>query len=209
MKDFEHPSYGIISVSKCNSYGKELFGANIPVNSFIKIKISTAILSRQTDRDLFEPKDGLIEVLLSPIQWAELLTNMNTLGVACTISYVQGEGLISFKPYENRIEESIKRFEVEMSSNDSHEYISKLKSIVDESRLSQKAKKEMVHYLNIIDGRVKGTAEFYIQEFQRNADKVVSSAKAEISAYKESILGDLGQQKFIELLNQYKLLNEK
>ena len=82
---------------------QDLFGTEVKTDHPITVRICHAEETRDLCRDWFFPRKEIIEVDLSPIQWAELLTSGNTNGVPCTIRRINGE--IMSKPDASEIKE--------------------------------------------------------------------------------------------------------
>ena len=98
-KDYQsHPSYGMVSISRCQSSGTVLHGSDIPHNSIISIEIAKGAVARDLNRN-WHVRDGeIIRIDLSPVQYAELISNMNTQGVPCTLKWIKGQGTIENPP---------------------------------------------------------------------------------------------------------------
>src|SRR5208337_4240325 len=98
-EDYHDPSYAMVSFSRISAGGEglSLFGSSIKHHSAITLSIKQARLSRDTDlsHDWYfaENRFPLIEVTLSPNQFAELLTSMNVGdGVPATLTLYNGQG---------------------------------------------------------------------------------------------------------------------
>lgn len=202
MKDekrFKHESYAIINASRVTTSGMKLFGSDIKNHSFIKLTISSAVLSRHLNKDWYHPEGGITEVYLTAIQWAEMLTNMNTQGVPCTLHYSEKKGVVEYKEPESSIEFSFNNAQEKIIENEASEYLHELREMIDKSKLGKKAKEEMDHLIGIIDGRQKDAAKFYLDSFKRSAMKIVSESKAEIEANRLYVIDQLGQTKLNEI----------
>ena len=105
--DYEtHPSWGMIGVNKVNGgSGKNFFGSDIQTNHFIEITIRQAEKGRKFNKDFYCGDTKITTVLLTPLQFAEMITLMNTGdGVPCTIDFTQKQGYIQFKSEQSKLE---------------------------------------------------------------------------------------------------------
>jgi hypothetical protein len=85
----EHESYGLARFSRVQGSPGRLFGSAIDHHHFIELTISRGARRRDFQRDWYSPKDEIVSVIMSPTQFAELLTNLNVgEGVPCTIQHV-------------------------------------------------------------------------------------------------------------------------
>jgi hypothetical protein len=88
-KIYSHPAYGTISVCRisCGGGGITLFGSHIKHSNFITLRINTAKRDSNDNYDFIHADKQLIEVELSGVQFADLITSMNQgEGVPCTIN---------------------------------------------------------------------------------------------------------------------------
>lgn len=80
----EHPSYGILRLSRSNISGEgvALFGSSILHNNTIRLSISKGWEERQGNEDRYYPMESLkneyIEVEMSYNQFADMITSLNS-----------------------------------------------------------------------------------------------------------------------------------
>jgi hypothetical protein len=100
----QHPSFGVVSLSRAHGTNHSLFGSSITHNNFIILSIKRAILKRNLSHDWIMP-DGhapIVEVEMSATQFAEAITSFNKgEGSPCTITYVDGKQIPSC-PFETK-----------------------------------------------------------------------------------------------------------
>jgi len=89
----KHESYGLVGFSRTThgggGDGANLFGCSIKHNHTIVLKIKRATKERSLHDDRYYGGETLIEVEMSPNQFAEAITSMNIGdGMPCTIRYV-------------------------------------------------------------------------------------------------------------------------
>ena len=107
---------GMINWSKTSGSSRALFGTQIETQDPIKLEICHAEECRDLSSNWYFPKKQIIEVEMSPIQWAEFLTSGNTSGVPCTIKYLNREKMSEPHPstiiedYNYEVEEHFDEF---------------------------------------------------------------------------------------------------
>ena len=77
----EEDYMGMISWSKLSGGARPMFGTEIETANPIRLTISHAEEIRDLSRYWFHPKKKIVEIEMTPIQWAEFLTSGNTSGI--------------------------------------------------------------------------------------------------------------------------------
>ena len=215
-KKLKHPSYGMISACRTNCSGdKNFYGAETKHNNFIVLEIHTSDVIRGLNKDWYYSDSKLIQVALTPIQWAELLTSMNTTGTQCTIEYIKGEGNIESPPeLQDKID--LHKIEFEEYTQDVLNKVNKsLKDLEEaiENNKGKKALREGLNNLKITSGNLKPNLKFASTQFEKHIDKVVCEAKQKIEAAIEHKIISLGQnalnQQILEKGAENILIEEK
>lgn len=91
---FKHEGFGMISIGRvhCGGSGQVLYGSNVSHHEYIQLKISTGYLNRHLNRDWFHEDKTLIEINLSPVQFAEMISvGMNNGSTPCTLTWFNGK----------------------------------------------------------------------------------------------------------------------
>jgi hypothetical protein len=207
---YTHPSYGMIRISRVHGGKQKFFGSELEVDHWIEIEILHGKMERELSNDWFYSSGRLpiASVRLSPIQFSELITNMNFGdGLPCTIQYINGEEIEAEKLYESKKESTHRQFKERMKSFAS-ELVStrdKAKDLVKKKTLSKEDQRQLLIHLDWMTQELTGNIPFFMQCFQEVADKVVAAAKAEVEAAITSKVTILGLE---ELKNQNKLLSD-
>jgi hypothetical protein len=91
-KKYEHESFGMLQISRtdCGGAGMSLFGSSVKHNHIITLRVHKAEKCRHIHQDWYHSRDCLVEIYLSPLQFVDAMTNMNTMGVPCTLKTVNG-----------------------------------------------------------------------------------------------------------------------
>lgn len=88
-----HPSFGKIEIVRGTcSQSQNLFGSSIKQHAYISIAIHKAVLYRGLNSDtIFSEGAPIVEVQMSPSQFADAITSLNSGGTPCTIEYMNGQ----------------------------------------------------------------------------------------------------------------------
>jgi len=192
-----HESYGVVGFSRytVGPGGQSFFGSAIKSATGISLRIKTAYRYRNLNNDWIHGDKELIEVQLSPNQFADLITTMNVGdGVPCTISYYNGKRMAD--PPETHIRQLFdKEFkqDVKESLAGADEGLKKLKGLLfDKASIGKKDREEIYKTVESIVTHVKNGMPFVQQQFNEAMDKVVTAARAEVEAFVEQKIRSVG-----------------
>ena len=149
-----HPSFGTIAVSRVTgSYPRKFFGSDVEPCNYIEIVIRDAEQQRSLNNDWVIGRNQIISLRLTPLQYAEMLTNLNCgTGVPCTIEFIRGEGTIPEAEIKSKIDilhdESDARFDTTLDILD--EVSEQLKELSQSGKLSKRAETELTRKLGIV-----------------------------------------------------------
>ena len=197
-----HPYFGQIRLNRWSGTTKErLFDTNVETGSGISIELHEAeVLQRDSHRHIYGGK-VLFKVDLSPAQFADLLTNMNTEGVACTVRYNAAYPAFQV-PQPPILETAMARVETEFN-----QAMLDLEVIDEEvgMRLRQALEKvpakhraTITEAVNLLTERVKSQIPYIREKFEEATAKTVQHAKQEIDAYVSTMVEALGVEKLRE-----------
>lgn len=200
-KKDEHPSYGIISVSRINSNPQvSLFGSSIKHSNYISLTISKAYRIRNDlNYDNFISENDLIEINMSQSQFLDMITNMNHHpGIPVTINYINGTK-IEDCPYVSKIKEFQDEFKqvcVNLKSNLNKDIKDILDIINLKNSLSKTNKHVIINALRNINKEISENIPFIASQFVAQLDKTISEAKNEVDNYTKIKLMEAGIEKF-------------
>lgn len=183
----EHESWCLIQASRVSGRSNDLFGSSIDHMHMIRLRIARAVEIRDVgmSHSHYMDKQQLIEVELSPMQWAELLTSMNVgCGVPCTLRRLGGQTVEGI-PHENehlRIQEEMAARAKE-SSGKIGEVIQSIADQLSESKLPKKTQSEIINKLTEFERVVGDTFPFIQKQFTESCEKTVTESKAAIDAF--------------------------
>lgn len=192
---YEHESYGMLHIHRVTCNGETLFGSSIAKHSnMIRIKVSTGRRHHDLSRDWYYSRnDALIEIDLTPAQFAEAITSLNAGGgTPCTLRAVDGS-MKSRPPSTVPLEADKVRADFKADFRKAAE---ELQAARDEAQklLTEKAsisKKDRELLIGMFDRALMGIRSnmpFVLSQFEEAAEKVVVAAKAEIEATVQSNL---------------------
>lgn len=172
----EHESYGLVTFSRAQSSGVDLFGSDIQHNNIFIMEVRQAGLKRDLSRDWTYGRELIFRGFLSPSQFVETMTHLNHGdGTPITIEYVTGDE----KPHRDSppVKNKREQFEAEVADH-MDEAIQMLDRLKDTIK-TQKGKKEV----DLIKQQLLSNLPFVEEQFSRQMDKTVTEAKAEVEAF--------------------------
>jgi len=189
-REYKHPSMVLVGISRCNHGGKgaSLFGSSIEHDTTICLTIKQASVERQLSNDWFHSTTTLpiIEIEMSPIQYAEMITNMNCGdGVPATLRQKDGVRFdyptihTKAEQFKNEIKEDI----TGVLSNFNTAKTRANELLNDSKPLTKVEKQELNSLINSLDRLAQDHLPFMIDQFGRQMEKTVAEAKAEVDAH--------------------------
>ncbi|MCM1322859.1 MAG: hypothetical protein NC218_01600 [Acetobacter sp.] len=189
-KMFESKSYGMVGINRVGSGStlgdKQMFMSDVSVGNFMELTIKSARVERDLHHDWPFGEQTLIKIQLSPIQFSELITNMNVGdGVPCTISYTKEDGHIKYEPLPAKIDMIREEADEQISKAESgvQSALSTLQAAIDgKGYLSKKQMQEIVDQLKEARYLYQNN-DFAKRSAQEEISKMVLQAKAQVAAY--------------------------
>ena len=178
---------GMVSWFKSyNASPRNLFGTEIKTGNPITLRINKAEEIRDLSRNWYHSKEQIVEIELSPLQWAEFLTSGNTSGVPCTIKYIGKQ-----KMSEPKNTEMFNDYndEVEKNFNEFKEIENVVKNAIDSKK--PMGMKDLSSLLTMIHN-VMVNVDFVKDSFKEDMNEIVGKAKAEFNAYVENRIHEIG-----------------
>jgi hypothetical protein len=199
----EHNSYGLIGLSRISAgeRGINLFGSSIRHSSIMTLRIRRAVKRRSLARYWFGSKEELIEVYLSPSQFADLITTPNVGdGVPCTIRYINRQ------PMGECPEESQRQIFQRELEDDVSEAMTEANTLVAEVKEMQRQKKtvtnDFVDKIEMLAQHINANMPFLHQQFVRAMDRTTTEAKAEVEEFVNAKVYSLGIEGLTDMVKQ-------
>lgn len=196
---FEHPCFGRISLSRISGHfdNGTLFQTNVESHSAIRLTIKRAKVARDLSTDWVHDADELIEVYLSPTQFADMLTNMNTSGVPCTIKMLKTgpEERTSYSMPQMECHAAKTRAEFHrlcetMELGPTEEETAQMEAMI--TKLPKKNQEAMRGLFRNQAWRIKDHAGFMRDRFEKDVVHMVTEAKREVQAFTETLVIQTG-----------------
>lgn len=180
-----HESFGLFSAHRVHGTRQSLFGSSIEHHNTIRLTISRATHLRDLSHDWYHADKELIEIEMSPSQWAEAITCMNMgVGVPCTLLYVNGERMkdcpkrserqVFNKEFDKKIRDITKKFA---------QGIEKVRAILEKKSLTKADRIEIMNIFSLLEMELGCNVPFVQHSFSEAMDKTVASAKGEVEAF--------------------------
>tara|TARA_R110000851_G_scaffold72413_21_gene160499 strand:- start:134 stop:841 length:708 start_codon:yes stop_codon:yes gene_type:complete len=194
--EYSHPSFGMISIHHGQgSLGNRLFGSEVESNRHTTIAVSECSVRQDLGKNWYRNSSEIVEVMLSPIQFAEFISTPNCSGVPCTIRYRSGAGYIVPKNIDtvtsfakSKLEENgddIKRTAVTVSEE--------VTAILNKKgTLTKSDRGEIASLVCRLSQNIASNFEFYEKNVHDNIHKAVSEAKADVDAHITHAINKIG-----------------
>lgn len=180
-----HPSFGLVGISRRNSRGTALFGSSIRHNEIIALTISKADVERKLSHEWYHALGTVIEIEMSGNQFAELITTPNIgSGVPCTIKRILDKSFPE-PPYEDRKTMFSNEFKSKMQNISSglENTIDVLKEILEKKSVGKSDKEEILKLFKKFQSDISSNIPFVEQSFVEQMDKTITESKAEIESF--------------------------
>jgi hypothetical protein len=194
-----HPSYGMIGFSRTQGGGKRrLFGSAIrDHHTTIRMRVSRGEVQHDLSRDwYYGESQSMIEVELSAHQFAELLTSMNVgSGVPCTIRSINNKRIEDPPFREVEVEQISIAFQKNLQEKTTNlvKYLREMQQkLAGPGPIKATEKKEFAAVLARIQQEFQSNIPFAVTSYEEAADKIKSSAKAEVDAFLTQVVQKAG-----------------
>jgi hypothetical protein len=192
----EHPPQIQISFSRVQSSGPVYFyGSDIGCNSYIMLEIRTSVKTRRLSNDYYFPDKIILRARLSPNQFAEMLTTMNTMGgVPATLEYFYHNGLQEGRIPEPIHEDKTEIFkkEIDLDTQKIFLSINDLTNDIKNIKISNKQKDDLLRKIGCIKSLFTSTLPFIIEQAKEQVDNIVTAGKAAIDSFYTGVISRLG-----------------
>jgi hypothetical protein len=191
-----HPSYGLLEIHRVSGGRTALFGSSIVHGQTIRLTVHRAKSRRSLAHTWYSQEGEIIEVEMSPAQFAEAITTLNCgQGVPCTIRRHVGEDIP--EPVVPAVRQQyVDEFKAVMT--ELHRKITAGKGEVEEllkkKSLNNVDRARIYSTLDAIWRAVQDSVPFIHDSFNEAMDKTVTEAKAEVDAFFTNAVTTLGLQ---------------
>lgn len=182
-----HPSWVTVQFSRISG-SRSFFGSSVKSQSWIRLRVARAEKFESFGQDRIHGglAGDLIEVDLSPAQFAELLTTMNVgTGVPGTLTYFDGKRIESYEETENegiQVKEHYRKV-LHESAVEFENGLHQVKTMMAKDKLSKVDRQAMVNLMSNMVQHFKSNAPFYLDQYNETTDKIKTQMKAEVEAF--------------------------
>lgn len=185
MSEHEHPSYGLISITRYTSNKPStFFGSALKHDHGVELAIKRAKFHRDLSSNWYYGREELISVRLTETQLGELFVNMNSGdGVPCTIQHLADGKRIADPPVHE--ERALIASEFKKTMNAVAESLDRLSQIT--CRLAPKMSKAdaaaLASEVSAVKLHLTSNMPYVQEQFDATLEKSVAEAKASFDAY--------------------------
>jgi hypothetical protein len=198
-----HPAFVQVTLHRTSGSFK-LYGSALTKNDgAIRLDVVSSTSVHTLGRD-WRHGGGrqLISVYLSPAQFAELITSMNVGGgVPGTLSVFDGKYVPEI-PFEHETEATrvVDSFKADVAKNvkEMNKLVADVDALLAQPKTTKAEREELRSKLGILNHLYQSNAPFMVESFQEAAEKVVTSAKAEVEAFTSHAIQSAGLQAIAE-----------
>ena len=195
---YKHPTYGMIKVSRLvGNFKDALFGTETDHSSAMEITIGNCSLTQHLGRSWHYMEDTLTKVRLSATQYAEMISNPNTSGVPCTITYQKGEGRYKYVPHTTQIEyalEEVKGLADGMLDNTRSVQKEATELLSKKGTLKKAEKEHLIKLINSMTRELHDGLPFYTEQIKKHGERMVMEAKTDAEAMVTAIQTKVGSE---------------
>lgn len=193
-----HEAYGMITAARVQG-NTTLFGVDYPQMHYIELTISRGEIQRDLSEDNFYSGEQLIRVAMSEVQWARMISSMNTQGVPCTLHrYRIGEYVGASMPKETADKSKLFAQEVartaKEASSSMDDAVAMLTKMLSGSTIKKSDANSLLGYLNAAKRHLEANLPFVVQQAEEAIETAVESGKAEVTAHVDFTMSSLGQR---------------
>ncbi|MDR3436402.1 hypothetical protein [Telmatospirillum sp.] len=197
----EHPSYGIIQLSKISSTGTPLVGSPLLHHSVVGIKISTAFKGHEYGHDNFYAEDLLLEINMSEHQWATFVSSFGVGGgtpVTLDCRPAPGYTLQHVSPPPATSPRGAHTADVSQALTKAKAAIDTLNGLMSSLAAKPVAKVKKADIENLhnavtqVNNWLTGNLPFVQQCFEEAMEKTIASAKAEVAGFTTNMIVQAG-----------------
>jgi hypothetical protein len=199
---FEHESFGMVGVYHTSGSPGPLFGSSIDHRHYVTIRIMTASRRRGLHQNWYSGDKQLIEIALSPTQYADMISAPNTgYGVPCTLQYVGDKRMEKCPEYNQRaIFEKEFEADVKKVMKDAKDLAAQVEAMITQKTVTKTVLKEVAGKLRMLMQHIYSNLPFVQSQFNEAMDNTVTEAKGEVEAFVTNKVLSLGIEKLTEMI---------
>jgi hypothetical protein len=182
-----HPAFCTVQFNRITGGSGVFFGSSVRSTHFIVLRVAKAERKHEHGEDWIHTNENLIEVALSPAQFAELLTTMNVgSGVPGTLQSFNGKEIERLEAEDSETERVHEYFKDTMTELNLkyREACKKVTTLLKEKKtLNRGDRDQIAGILNDMVMNFSSNIPFYLKQYEEAAEKIVVQAKAEVDNF--------------------------
>lgn len=193
-EQIKHPSYGMASFNRISGHAN-FFGSHMTSHNWVELKVKGASVSHDLGKNWYFSDKHLVSVRLTNNQFVDLITNMNTGGVPCTIERVLGERVEALpKDEKTEAQKAVYAFKERMCkfSERLEDDLNTVNKLTSKARINKSDAKQLQAILTDVLQEVKSNVPWFGEQFDKSASKIVTQAKQEVEAFTSDIIRQAG-----------------
>lgn len=190
----EHPSYGVVAIARTQMTPTTLFGSSIKHQHGIILEVKRAVVERALSEDWIHGRETIVEVILTPSQFADMITSTGLGdGTPCTLRAVNGK-LIESDEIPSKRAEFKQEFDQAMTdvAKESKQALQEADNLLQRDRITKGDVRRLRDSLYKIEQELRSNLGFITDQFQRQIEKSVVEAKANVEAFVETVARQTG-----------------
>lgn len=201
---FEHPAFGMISVTETCGGDSVLFGSDVDHTYKISLRIQTACMERGLNSDWYHDQKQMVEVEMTHQQFSMLQGSIGKQGVPCTLRYVPISTELKQVPGIDRYESKIDTFSREIEGDFKkalegvREQIATLNSLIESGKIGKKDIKEVAHNLKCRVDNLPSNMAYLMTQMQDMLETAKNDTKAQVEAYLDQSQYRIGKDRIEE-----------
>lgn len=198
-KTIRHPSFGMITINRATSSKRlNLFGSSLLQKSLIEIEVHRAVLNRDISRDwILEEGVPIVSICLSPSQFADAITSLNSQGTPCTITFVDGKEVP-----EPRLESKRVQFDAEFEermkevASSTNRFYTAIEKILSKPSIGKHDKEAILKELDQLKMQIESNVPYMKKAWTEQIEQTVVEAKNEITAFLDDKVRQMGLENY-------------
>jgi hypothetical protein len=193
--DHSHPSFGMIKVGRVSGAGRRLFGSDVKVDSLISLQISGASVRQDLGTEWYASENEIIQVYLTPVQYAEMISSPDTSGVPCTIRFSEKLGQIVPRTIDTAteyVQSHIEKQVAELKENVSTASKDLMELLAKKGAFTKDDKKAVEDLFKKTLGDVTSGIPHYEKELYEKIERAKMEAKNQIESHISHAINNAG-----------------
>lgn len=192
--EYSHESFGMARISHIQGRCKT-FGSELESSSLVELTISNCEVTQSLGTNWYHDTDDIVQVRMSAVQYAELISNPNSQGTPCTITHSEKHGRILEKHIDTKTQ--YVESKIEKTVNELHKNVATLQkdmnAILDRKGTFKKSDREDIKKLfhnSLL--KINNNLPFYEKCMKENIEELKSEARADINCHIQHAINETG-----------------